>query len=156
MSADWTTVFPTDPFWVPSRDRADAATAVFGCLVDGEPDVEVPPATRLLFVSAGAGFGTAGCPMCAAVLAKNPEDMRWFTGQLDCIFAEPESSRTLEAMMPCCGGSVSMNDLLYDPAAGFASWSVSVREARYAVGDRERALIEAALGHDVRVTELRI
>lgn len=156
MSADWTTVFPTDPFWVPSPDRADAATAVFGCLVEGESDVEVRPGKQLLFESAGADFGTASCPTCAAVVAKNPEDMGWFTGQLDRIFAEPESSRTVQATMPCCGASVSMNDLLYDPAAGFASWSVSVRGARYAVGDRERALVEAALGHDVRVVELHI
>lgn len=156
MSADWTTVFPTDPFWVPSPDRADAATAVFERLVDGEPDVEVPTVARLLFVSAGPEFGTAGCPMCAAVVAKNPEDMGWFTEQLDRIFAEPEGSRTLQTTMPCCGASVSMNDLLYDPAAGFASWSVSVREARYAVEDRERALVEAALGHDVRFVEFHI
>jgi hypothetical protein len=154
--SDWTTVFPTDPFWVPSRDRADAATAVFGCLVEGESDVEVRTENRLLFESAGAGFGTASCPMCAAVVAKNSEDMGWFTGQLDRIFAEPEGSCTLQATMPCCGGSVSMNDLLYDPVAGFASWSVSVREPRYVIGDRERALVEAALGHEVRVVELHI
>ncbi|MGK2870154.1 MAG: hypothetical protein ACSLFA_26610 [Mycobacterium sp.] len=156
MSADWTTVFPTDPFWVPSRDRADAAAAVFGCLVDGESDVEVRTVKQLLFESAGADFGTASCPMCAAVVAQNPEDMGWFTGQLDRVFAELESSRTLQATMPCCGVSVSMNDVLYDPPAGFACWSVSVRGARYAVGDRERALVEAALGHDVRVVELRV
>lgn len=154
--SDWTTVFPTDPFWVPSRDRADAASAVFGCLVEGESDVEARTEKRLLFECAGADFGTASCPTCAAVAAKNPEDMGWFTGQLDRIFAEPERPRTLEATMPCCGESVSMNDLLYDPVAGFASWSVSVRGARYAVGDRERALVEAALGHHVRVVESHI
>ena len=149
-------MFPTDPFWVPSPDRADAAAGVFACLVDGESDVEVRPGKQVLFESAGADFGTASCPICTALVAKNPNDMGWFTGQLDRIFAEPEGSRTLEATMPCCGAAVSMNDLLYDPAAGFASWSVSVRGARYAVGDRESALVEAALGHGVRVVELRI
>ena len=156
MSADWTTVFPR------IRSGFPAVIARTPQPRSSDASSTVSPASRC---DQGSGFSSkvpepTSAPPAVQVAPqswrRNPEDMGWFTGQLDRIFAEPESSHTLEATMPCCGASVSMNDLLYDPGAGFASWSVSVRGARDAVGDRDRALVEAALGHGVRVVESRI
>lgn len=151
-------VFPTDPFWVPSRDRADATAAVFAHLVTDEPGLvpEVHTYEHLMFESAGADFGTATCPDCGAVVATNPEDMAWFAEQIHGIDPNVTGPSMLEVTMPCCQQVRSINDLMYDPPAGFASWSMSARDPRYEIGARQRALIAAALGHEIRVVEARV
>ncbi len=158
MSTIWITVFPTDPFWVPSRDRADATTAVFARLVHDEPDLSPEAHTHehLMFESAGADFGTAACPDCGAVVATNPEDMEWLSEQIGRIDLKATDPSMLEVTMPCCQQARSINDLLYDPPAGFASWSISARDPSYEITARESALVAAALGHEIRVVEMRV
>lgn len=156
MSTFTIIVFPTDPFWVPSRDRAEAATAVFARLVTDESDPvpEVSTYEYLMFESAGAGFGTATCPDCDAVIARNPEDMEWFSEHIHRIDPKVTVPSMLEVTLPCCQQVRSINDLVYDPPAGFASWSISAREPSFDLHDRDIALIAEALGHDVRVVGL--
>lgn len=158
MSTFSVIVFPTDPFWVPSQDRAAAATAVFARLVTGESDPAPEAVTyeHLVFESAGAHFGTATCPGCGAVVARNPEDMLWFSEHIHRIDPQVTDPSMLEVTLPCCQQLRSINDLLYDPPAGFASWSISAREPSYALHDRDIALIAEALGHDVRVVDLYV
>lgn len=149
-------VFPTDPFWVPSQHRAEAAKAVFARLVtdESDPAPEAETYERLMFESAGAGFGTASCPDCGVVVATNPEDMAWFAEQIHGMDPNVTVPSMLEVTMPCCQQVRSINDLLYAPPAGFASWSISACEPSFALHDRDIALIAEALGHDVRVVEL--
>jgi hypothetical protein len=153
MSDDWATVFPTDPRWIPSPDRAAAAVAVYDALMDGEAVIEVRGPGPMNFESALAEFGTATCPECATQLASNPGSMSWLTEQLDRVFAADDEPDPLAATMPCCGAVRSLNDVVYDPPAGFASWSVSARNPAYRVDDHVLRVIAAALGHDVKVVE---
>lgn len=156
MSEDYLTVLPDDPWWVPSPDRAAAAVAVLDALMDRESEISVRGPGPLTLECAAGEFGTVTCPDCAVVLASNPEDMAWFTTELDGVLATADDSRCLDVALPCCGVTRSMNDLLYDPSAGFSSWSVTARRPVYQFDDRQRALVVAALGHDVRVVEYHL
>ena len=58
----------------------------------------------------------------------------------------------LDVVAPCCDAVTTLNDLKYHWPQGFASWSITVKNSnRGQLDDAERAHIESALGHPVRL-----
>ncbi|OBB32470.1 hypothetical protein A5792_01855 [Mycolicibacterium peregrinum] len=150
MSVEWFAVFPTDPQWVPSQDREDAARAVFEVLMGADIEVKVNRPGRVVLEDAGECIETIGCPACGTLVGENPKAMDWWVAQLDRVWTDSGGFWPLDVTMPCCGVQTSLDDLVYDAPQGFASWSVAARNPVYAMGEEMLALVGAALGHPVR------
>ena len=125
-------IIPTDPFWLPSPAAFDAV----GSALRRHPSIA--------FIDPGAPFTAIGCPACGAAITE-----RWWRERMEAGYdAEREAYEVLTVAPPCCERLVSLNDLAYDPPAGFARvWS---RPARTIF-----AHVAAALGHAVRAVSGR-
>lgn len=145
---------PTDPRWVPDAVHEAAAVAVFTDVVNDVGDLRIHSEHEGLvrFYDAGENFETVRCPVCGTVIARNPEDMTWFLDQINRCWTEDTGFWPLDVVTPCCGTQTSLNDVIYQGAQGFASWSVSARDPRiWELTERQRTTLEAALGHRCRV-----
>jgi hypothetical protein len=113
-------VIPTDPFWFPPPGN-DAPLRRHHSLAYMGPDE----------------FAAIGCPACGAAL-----EQAWWRERMDAGYdADRDAYEVLTVVAPCCARLVSLNDLTYDPPAGFA-------RVELAAGDLAAAA--AALGHPVR------
>jgi DNA-directed RNA polymerase subunit N (RpoN/RPB10) len=114
-------VIPTDPFWFPP------------------PGAEAPlhRYASIAFMGPAEPFTAIGCPACGA-----PLDEAWWRERMDAGYDRARDAyEVLTVTTPCCERLVSLNDLAYDPPAGFA-------RVELAADDLARAA--AALGHPVR------
>jgi DNA-directed RNA polymerase subunit N (RpoN/RPB10) len=125
-------IIPTDPFWLPSPAVAEA----IGSRLRRHPSIA--------FIGSGAPFTAIGCPACGAAIAE-----RWWRERMDAGYdTEREAYEVLTVAPPCCEALVSLNDLAYEPPAGFARVEV-------VAGAEDVARVTAALGHPVRVVSER-
>jgi len=125
-------IIPTDPFWLPSP----AAFEAIGGTLRRHPSIA--------FVEPGAPFTAIGCPACGAAIAE-----RWWRERMDAGYdAAREAYEVLTVAPPCCERLVSLNDLAYEPPAGFARVEV-------AGGPDDLERVAAALGHPVRAVSQR-
>jgi len=121
-------IIPTDPFWLPSPAACDAV----GSALRRHPSIA--------FLDPGAPFNAIGCPACGAAIAEH-----WWRERMEAGYdAERDAYEVLTVEPPCCGRFVSLNDLAYEPPAGFARVEV-------AAGRGDLARVAAALGHAVRL-----
>lgn len=128
----------------------------YGQQVEHIGDIEVTRDGQVRFYDSGEGFARISCPVCAAVIAENPKNMSWFVEQIDRLWTKEAGFVSLEAVVPCCQTSASLNDLIYEAPQGFASWSMSAHGARqWDLADWEQHELEAALGHPVRLVYAR-
>ncbi|NOP94617.1 hypothetical protein [Mycolicibacterium fortuitum] len=156
MSADYLVVYPTDPKFVPSEDRAAAALAVFRVVMRDDIEISERRFNGVGFEAAGPDMESVSCPACGVELARNPENMDWLVAELERVWTPEEGYWPLDVTTPCCGSSSSLNDLVYNPPQGFASWSLSARNPTYEMDDWERELVGAALGMSVRHVYQRV
>ena len=125
-------IIPTDPFWLPSPDAFDA----IGSALRRHPSIA--------FIDPGAPFTAIGCPACGAAIAEG-----WWRERLAAGYdAEREAYEVLTVAPPCCERLVSLNDLAYEPPAGFARVEV-------VAGAGDLARVAAVLGHPVRAISAR-
>ena len=125
-------IIPTDPFWLPAPAAFDAIGS------------ELRRHSSIAFIDSGAPFTAIGCPACGAAISEG-----WWSERMEAGYDEDrEAYEVLTVEPPCCGRLVSLNDLEYDPPAGFARvWVVA--------GPDELPRVAAALGHPVRTVSGR-
>ena len=125
-------LIPTDPFWLPSPSAFDAIGTA------------IRRHSSIAFIDPGAPFTAIGCPACGAAITE-----RWWHERMEaCFDDEREAYEVLTVAPPCCERLVSLNDLAYDPPAGFARvWVMA--------GPDDLAHVAATLGHAVRAVSGR-
>jgi len=126
-------IIPTDPFWLP----APAACEAIGDGLRRHPSIA--------FIDPGAAFTAIGCPACGAPIAEG-----WWRARMQAGYdSDREAYEVLTVLAPCCERLVSLNDLAYDPPAGFARVEV-------VGGSHDLARVAAMLGHPVRAVSVRL
>jgi hypothetical protein len=113
MSDNFLRLIAADPAFVPEAAAAEKARAYLTRLV---PDADCVSATiteRIQFVDQGANFERVSCPECGSAL---PED--WWSDAVE--HASETAFASLDVSVPCCGRTVSLNELDYEWPAGFA------------------------------------
>lgn len=165
MGSTYLIAIPTDPRWTPTRAQEAAARALFLDVLYPDSawkEVEASEPGRVQLYTAGDCFERLVCPRCHAVVGDpfESESMAWFVAQLDRCSGD-DGFWPLDAVTPCCGASISLNELddVVDGMStmGFASWSLDARRPdRDGLSDDEKRELEAALGHAVRLIWMRI
>ena len=115
MSDSYLLLIPTDPHFVPSPAAAELARLRLEQLVPDAEDVTAVVNDSVEFIDQGSNFERVRCPHCGRVLAQE-----WWSDRFD--QAEATEFSALEVSVPCCGSSVSLNDLKYELPAGFAKF----------------------------------
>ncbi|MEU5595217.1 hypothetical protein [Streptomyces sp. NPDC020298] len=147
MSDNHLTVIPTAPHWQPDRAAADRAAALITRLCPGihSGHVESHWHDTVTLVLCGSNLKSVGCPRCHG----RPDLSDWAFARIDDAYRTGFAD--LDAETPCCGATVSLNDLDYRWPCGFARFQLDViYPDRGWLTDEELAAVTDALGHPVR------
>ncbi|MGB6159345.1 MAG: hypothetical protein WBH45_13750, partial [Acidobacteriaceae bacterium] len=103
------------------------------------------------FVDCGENHERTTCPVCGADVEKNWS--RWMNNSY-----RQSRFQDRKVVVPCCGTTVDLNDLVYQFPMAFASWSIELRNPDPAIfmSAEDERIIEAALGAPVRQVLARI
>lgn len=144
MSDNLLRFIPTDPTLVPDVAAREVALDRLRRWLPDADEVTETATDHVMFVDPGANFERVSCPSCGAEL----ELAGW---QDEMGRAAEGEFADLSMLMPCCGASVSLNDLHYEWPAGFARYVLDVRNPGVPdLADDRRAELEVLLGTPVR------
>jgi hypothetical protein len=149
VSSDVLTVFPTDPYWQPSRadgTRAAALAAELAPVGRRTAPVRTEPRWHegVVFVDCGSNLESVGCRLCGTSL-----ELTWWSEAVDARAVG--GFEDLEVLTPCCAAAHSLNDLDYHWPCGFARFDVPIwNPERDWLDERDLSAIGKVLGHPVR------
>jgi hypothetical protein len=113
VSDDYLRFIPTEPAFVPDPAAAEQARRRLAALVPNADEVTATYTDQVQFVDQGANFDRVSCPRCRTTLG-----IDWWHEAMDASFEA--AFERLDVRVPCCGATLSLNDLDYDWPAGFA------------------------------------
>ena len=120
MSDNLLRFIPTDPEFVPQQASAERALGHLVAVVPAAEEVTQATSENVQFVDPGANFERVSCPQCGQELS-----IEWWQDRMDEAFTD--NFATLSITTPCCGTTVSLNDLKYEWPAGFARFVLEAR-----------------------------
>lgn len=126
MSAHVLSIIPTDPFWVPGAEAAEAARAALARVYPGAREVGVYRHEDPVFVDQGENFESVRCPGCHSELP-----IEWWQERMDEAYNR-RFRRDLTVRLLCCDRDSTLNDLIYIWPAGFARFGLFAVDYRRA------------------------
>jgi hypothetical protein len=144
MSGTHLRLIPTDPTFIPAPDAQRKAVALLAEALPHAHELYAEQTPGVQFIDQGSNFKSVACPLCGTVL-----DTAWWQRAMDRAWGG-KAFVDLLADLPCCGGRVSLNDLMYDMPAGFARFMIDLYEPEGDVGPEAYAELERSLGCKLR------
>ena len=143
-NGDFLQIIPTDPLFVPSPEAWTRARRLLEFSLPLAEEISYVQSVETRFFYPEAGLGGVECPFCGRDL------LRWWRGTMS--RASARGFKVLEVVTPCCHTGTTLNDLRYEPTAGFARFVTMVRDPGRAGGltDAEIQPLENALGCKLR------
>ena len=96
---------PQDPAYVPSSDAAQKAKALLASFLPDAEAIENEVHPTIVFVDPGENWSGVSCPACSA------DAEPWWSDAMSSAHESGFTSLVIDA--PCCGSSVSLNNLNY-------------------------------------------
>lgn len=118
MSDKWIVLIPEDPQHVPAKHEQTLGRDRFLELAPKAGEIEINVYEEVRFFDCGANFERVTCPSCRAEI---PLD--WWHERMDEDFNEG-GFRLFSYLVPCCGHSHTLDDLLYEWPQGFGRFSL--------------------------------
>jgi hypothetical protein len=136
---------PIDPEFVPDNPSAARARDHLAALVPDADQVTQSTAAEVQFVDPGANLEQILCPRCGQEIA-----VEWWQHRMDDAYGTHNT--ILIVTTPCCGATVSLNDLNYEWPAGFARFVLEAANPGVAELPREEvAKLGEIVGSPLRV-----
>jgi hypothetical protein len=142
MSDNYLRLIPIAPDYVPSSEQIDQALEALAG-ISGAIVSRFAVLPEVQFVDPGSNLESVVCPRCGA-----QQNLEWWTAAMD--RASQTGFRDLHLEMPCCGQSVSLNDLAYTWPAGFTRFLIEYRNPGADIGEDALTKASAALGVGLR------
>ena len=140
MSHNILRLIATEPEYVPDPRQQQAGQHLLATFVGRSTEVRGTVEDDVAFVDCGANMDRMSCPLCGAPLAKP-----WWDESMDRAYRS--GFRQLAVILPCCGRSCSLNDLIYDWPMGFARYILEAEDPGISrLDDRQLRALEGALG----------
>ena len=121
MSDDYILVIPRNPRYVPTPEVQRHLVELLAQLAPDAEDITVEASEEVRFFDCGENFQRIVCLRCAVEI-----DLEWWQARMD-DDAQDTGFRLANYALPCCGASVTLNDLEYDwpQAFGRCRWEVT-------------------------------
>jgi len=143
MSDEILSVIPTDPWFVPDPMARTMGHALFSSFVISADEVNIIAPGEVRFVDPGGNFVSVSCPVCGTDISE------WWQQASGAAYENQFAD--LNIVTPCCNSAGSLNDLVYDWPAGFASFILEARNPANDVGEGELKLLSGVLRCDLRI-----
>ncbi len=144
MSDHFLVVIPADPETRLPRTAESLRTALAD--LTGTSESRIKDYGKLQFIDAGENHERIACPRCDHTFT-TPEWHAW----MDADWHGEEGFHLHQHETPCCGASMTVNDLVYEWPQGFARWFVSARNpGRGPLTKRELTGLEEVAGLKLR------
>lgn len=124
MPESFIALIPSDPH-AALPETAEAVRDALAKIVMSD-DSRVKDYGKLQFIDCGTNFERVACPSCGADIA-----MEHWQAWMESDWHGEEGFHLHSHTAPCCGASVTANDLAYDLAQGFAHWFVAARNVNH-------------------------
>jgi hypothetical protein len=111
MSDNWLQFIPTEPQYQPTTEMAERARALMATFVPKADAVSAEFKSSIEFFHPGGNWSGVKCPICGT------DAEGWWGPAVSA--ASMKQFIDLAITTPCCGASVSLNDLRYVWPAGF-------------------------------------
>ena len=144
MSDDFIVVVPRDPMLVPTREAQRRVAEVLCRLAPNAEDSTAEASEDIQLFDCGENFERLSCPLCSADLS-----IDWWHERLD-DDAKGDGFQLAPYKLPCCGGTATLNELIYDwpQAFGRFRWEVANPDIG-ALSDADKSALEAAAGFEL-------
>lgn len=143
MSDFFVYFIPEDPLAAPDDARVDRALGLLRTHFPGAEKISTQITPDLIFFDPGENFERVYCSNCGA----NADD--WWEDAMS--NAHKERFSALSVAPPCCGVQVSLNDLGYEPTAGFAKFCLEIMNPDRQPTPELKAMLQSALGLPIRM-----
>ncbi|MBQ7775490.1 MAG: hypothetical protein IJ379_06165 [Lachnospiraceae bacterium] len=143
MSAFIYKIIPGQPEYELAEIVADKVLEGLRACVSAD-SIEIRGYKEVTFIDCGGNLQAIRCPSCGEVL-----DFDWWGEAME--KAGESGFAELQAVTPCCGKSVSLNDLQYDMACGFARCEVVILNPQAEPAQEVLEEIEKMLGASVKI-----
>lgn len=127
-----------NPGWQPTAPQSNAAVAFLSRLYR---DVSVHYFGEISFIDAG-NWGGVCCPRCKA------DAEAWWSDAM--TLAATSQFQDLRVTTPCCATATTLNDLIYRPPAGFASFAIDIPDPGAPLPTHIHRKLEQLLGAEIR------
>lgn len=139
MSESYCVIIPADPKSA-LPETAETVRATLEQIV-GTDRSRVKDYGKLQFIDCGGNFESLACPHCATSI-----EMDVWNNWMDEDWHGQDGFHLHSHTTPCCGESLTLNDLIYLQPQGFARWFVSAYDTMHGplTEDETRALSNIA------------
>jgi hypothetical protein len=144
MTETFLIIIPADPDAQTNDEIAEAACVALEAMFPDAQDISYDMFDEVRFIDPGVAFDSVHCPACG----KDADP--WWPAAMD--KAARLEFDDLDVVTKCCKAPISLNDMKYAPAAGFARFVIVVENSGVVdLNASQRGAVEAALGGPVRV-----
>ncbi len=130
-------------------NAGEAAVAALERIVEADEITFAQP-DNPEFVDCGSNLKQIRCPRCGAEV-----DRTWWAEKMKEMDAQ-DHFFILEQEMPCCGKTVSFNNLRYDAPCGFSTMMFTIRNPKSEVGEEATNALSERFGLLFRKVEFDV
>lgn len=144
MSDNYLKLIPKEPEFVPDPDASALAISTLQSLAPLAEEIKASTTETIHFIDQGSNFERVLCPKCGAELND------WWTKEMDKAWENHFTN--LLTNTPCCGTTLSLNDLEYQWPAGFSRYVLDAHNPSLERGlePAQVAQLESVLGCKLR------
>jgi len=151
MSDDYLVVVTRDPSHVPTAEAQRRVADVLSRLAPNAEDSTVQTSAEIQLFDCGENLERILCPRCCAEISTD-----WWHERLD----DDEKGAGFQLApheLPCCGGTVTLNELSYDWPQAFGRFRWEVMNPDIGdLSDADKSALEAAAGCELVVIRQHI
>lgn len=130
-------------------NAGQAAAAALGKIVEAD-EITFEQPDHPEFVGCGSNLKKICCPRCGAEV-----DQTWWKQKME-EMCKQDHFFVLEQEMPCCGKTVSFNNLRYDAPCGFATMLFTIRNPKAEVEEKATNALSERFGLLFRKVEFNV
>lgn len=139
MSDNILKLIPNDPYYVPRDGAIQRAYDLIVSLFPKATSVDYQVLEKVTFIDQGQNWERILCPLC-----KTEIDQDWWGQQMDIKYQT--GFVDLAVKLPCCGDTISLNDLQYEWPAGLARFVFEIWNPGADIDQSKLGLLGEILG----------
>lgn len=134
---------PTDPHWQPTPEAAAKAVSLLETIAPRADEVKSRFEDEVRFFDPGENWSGVECSACGADAGD------WWGRAMDAAYTG--GFKDLETVAPCCGKTVSLNELRYVWPAAFGRFALELRNPETAdTSEEQDRAVGECVGMQVR------